>query len=348
MVRAAWAQSAAPEPSEAPAPTAPGAAAVSPSYTRGQTVALSLLSGAFSAGSFFVNLVPSPEIFGVHGYYDYATETAADVPLLAVSPADGLGVGGLQLAGIASAVSLRYAAARNATFRPYFLAVDNISAHIALWGTYATYRDMRLQGGSDAWNDDWHPSFASELLVAPFLGANLKHPIVYVPLLALTGLEATIGLAAHSSETFRAGPALRDSMNGVALSFSAGVTEEALFRGVFYEELQISLGRWPARIIDSTAFSLWHIPGELGVQSTSLIVGGTVVRAGLSVLFETAYDQGGLPEAVALHALWDSSCFIFAAVTGKPVFGSDAMPARAGSGGNRGLALFFPLASGVF
>ena len=302
----------------------------------------------FSGGSFFVNLAPSPEIFGVHGYYDYATEAAADVPLLTVSPADGLGVGGVQLAGIASTISLRYAAAHNASFRPYFLTVDNISAHIALWGTYATYRDMRLRGTSDAWKDEWHPSFASELLVAPFQGANLKHPIVYVPLLALTGVEATLGAAMHSSETFRAGPALRDSMNGVALSFSAGVTEEALFRGVFYEELQISLGRWPARIIDSTAFSLWHVPGELGVQSTTSIVEGTVVRAGLSILFETAYDQGGLPEAVALHALWDSSSFIFAAVTGKQVFGNDAMPARAASRGNRGMAMVFPLASGAF
>jgi hypothetical protein len=60
-------------------------------------------------------------------------------------------------------------------------------------------------------------------------------------------------------------------------------TEEALFRGVFYEELKLSVGPWPARVIDSTA--------EIVVQ-----------LAAFGLIAEMAYDQGGLPESVALHA----------------------------------------------
>jgi membrane protease YdiL (CAAX protease family) len=112
------------------------------------------------------------------------------------------------------------------------------------------------------------------------------------------------------------------------LSLDAGVTEEAFFRGLLYEELEASLPRRAARATDITLFTLAHVPGQLeNRDSGELIAAGLVSRALAALLFEVAYDEGGLPESVALHAIWDTLVFVEAALTnGHPIRGSIVLP----------------------
>jgi hypothetical protein len=64
---------------------------------------------------------------------------------------------------------------------------------------------------------------------------------------------------------------------------------------------------------------------------------------------EEAYDQGGLPESVALHALWDAVAFLFAALTGTHAFGDTVGLPTVGPAARVGTTpVITPLVSGVF
>ena len=123
-------------------------------------------------GTIGVDRLPAATIFGVKNYYLYLTEASADVPLIGVEPLEGLAMEGLQLAAIGTSIALRYGKDHDATFTPYWAFSEDISFHLSLWGTYATYRDARLQGSDDAWNDKWHPASADESILAPFMPKN--------------------------------------------------------------------------------------------------------------------------------------------------------------------------------
>ncbi len=41
-----------------------------------------------------------------------------------------------------------------------------------------------------------------------------------------------------------------------------GVGEEALYRGVYYEEFSTNFGMWPAKLIDAAWFTLSHFPQQ--------------------------------------------------------------------------------------
>ena len=319
-----------------------------PRFTRGQVDALAALSGVLSVGSFSVNYLPSAKIFGVHTYYDYGTSLAAGVPLYFVAPGDAGAISATQVGAIGGTIGLRYGKDRNSTFEPYWTAVDNISIHLGLYATYATYRDARVQGRSDAWNDGWRPWTADEMITAPVRPKNLARPIVFVPLI-IGAAGATVVAASrqanHTGE--RAGPATRDALLDTALGLDAGVTEEAFFRGVFFEELKLSLGRWPASVVDSVAFAMWHVPGELGANSTAEIVRGAFLRSGFSLLAEEAYLEGGLPASIALHALWDCVLGVGDAIAGNNFFAASAGRPAARVSSSRDPALF-PLVSGTF
>ena len=311
------------EPAPAPAP-APACR-----YKRSEVIARSLVSGVFALGSFYVDHIPGPELFGVHGYWRYGTVLVADAPLLEVAPAHGLALEGLQLGSVGGTIALRAAAFHDARWAPYANAAETASVHGALYGTYEIYRDARLQGSSAAWTDaerdhPWVPATAGGLITAPFHPKNLAHPIVYVPLLT-EGVFLTAVGALHVGR-FGVGSAsgvVRDVGLGLPLAFDAGVTEEAFFRGVLYEELKVTLGRWPATAIDATTFSLAHVPGELGVQTQAQIFEGIVYRAFFGFLAERAYEEGGLAESVTLHSLSDSLDFVFAALVGEHPLGDD-------------------------
>jgi membrane protease YdiL (CAAX protease family) len=321
-------------------------------WTRGQSVGLGLVSAAFGLGSLGVDRLPGPGLFGLapHSYYQYGTEVGASVPLAVVAPSTGAQVGGLQLAFIGGAIALREAQERNGDLAPYTDAAEAFALHQGLYAAYATYRETRARGDSSEWNDAWRPWGAGELIVGPVQWRNLRRPIVNVPLMIETSALGIMAAGYYGSGNAAPSTAARDTALALPLAWDAGVTEEALFRGFIYEELKLSLSRPLAHLVDMALFTGAHVPGELnrGWSATD-IAAGLVSRAVFSLLAEFAYDDSGLPESVALHALWDTVALVGAAWTGHDYL-KGALIGSAGTvtGTAQPIAFVVPLLSGTW
>ena len=103
-------------------------------------------------------------------------------------------------------------------------------------------------------------------------------------------------------------PVLLGLVSTVALSCFTytftGIGEEALFRGVGYEEMKFSFGVVPAKLTDSLGFSACHIPQEIQKgYAPATIAFDYGYRALLSLGLQWAYDEGGLKYSVAQH-MW--------------------------------------------
>jgi membrane protease YdiL (CAAX protease family) len=286
-----------------------------------------------------------------HSSYQYGTETAASVPLTVVAPSTGAQVGGLQLAFIGGAIALREAQVRDGDLAPYVDVAESVSFHQGLYAAYATYREARERGGSSEWDDAWRPWGAGELLVGPLQWRNLRRPIVNVPLLIETTVLG-IGVAGNYARrnVARSEAALRDTALALPLAWYAGVTEEALFRGFFYEELKLSMSRPLAHLVDMALFTGAHVPGELNQGwSDEQIALGLASRAVFSLLAEFAYDDGGLPESVALHVLWDTVALSASAWMGQGFFREALIgSAKNGTGSAQPPAFVVPLLSSTW
>jgi membrane protease YdiL (CAAX protease family) len=292
-------------------------------YTRREAVGLGILSSVFGLVAVGVNgVLPGPRIGSLdpHSYYQYPAALVAAVPLAFVSPVDAGEVAGGAAAFYGPAIGLRYEGAEQSAsvLSSTWQTLESLGLHQGLYAAYATYRDARARGCSTDWDDAWRPYSASELIVAPFHARNLNHPVVIATLsvaAGLSGLNLAGELGTH--HVGGAGFVARDAALGLATSFDAGVTEDALFRGFYYEEMQLSLGRWPARALDMTLFTLAHVPGEIGADTTSQIAFGLGTRAVGALMMEIAYDEGGLDESVALHSLYDSILAVTDAFVGQ-------------------------------
>jgi hypothetical protein len=313
-----------------------------------------LASAFFALGTLGVDMLPGPALadFAPHSYYHYGTQVLSSVPLAIVSPVDGLEVGGLDLELVTTSLELRHQAALHDGYTAYRNTAEVLALHQGVYAAYATYRDARTNGSADAWRDKWRPWTADELIVAPVQPKNYRR-IVLASLgaeLALLGLVTGTYYWRGEATPRTAG---RDIALGAALSLDAGVTEEALFRGFFYEELKLALSRLPAQIIDMAVFTGAHVPGEIQMgASEQEIVTGLAARALFAYLAEIAYDQGGLPESVTLHAVWDTLAFTTAALTGTHPLGATvglpgSPPARSPVPA-AGTVLVVPLLSGRF
>lgn len=88
-----------------------------------------------------------------------------------------------------------------------------------------------------------------------------------------------------------------------------GIGEEALFRGVGYEEMKRSLGRVPAALIDSLLFSAVHVPQELlaGMDAPTAL-GNFLLRSAVAAGLQLVYEQGGLESSIAVHTWEDIIC----------------------------------------
>ena len=280
-------------------------------FTRREAVALGVVSSVLGLSSIGVDYLPSAPLAGLAAgtYYHYGTATLAAVPIAVASPVDALEVGDWTAAFAAGSLGLRYNGARStsSSLNPYLAATETFTLHHGLYAGYVAYRDARVLGSSSAWDDAWRPYTADELIVSPLHWSNINHPVVWAGVsvnAGITGVVTGVELATKAAPPATSGAVARNLGLGTLTSWDAGVTEDPLFRGFFYEELQLSLGRWPARAIDMSLFTLAHVPGEIG-QSPIVILAGVADRAASGLLFEIAYDQGGLLESVAFHVLFD-------------------------------------------
>jgi hypothetical protein len=311
----------APSPND-PAHANPGAAtdpAPARSGTRAGAVGWGATSGVLAASGAFIP-IPAPYVFNL--------QLSASAPILASSTSDAAWSGAVQGGLIAGTVGLAFARRADPTWKPYYATVGSLSLHHAFYAAWLSYRDARERASSPAWNDDWRSWSTGELVFAPFSAKNYAHHVTGAALSvegALFGIVvAGNALATNGRPISSASSFARDVGLGVVAAWDAGVTEEAFFRGVLYEELRVSMPKWPARIIDMTVFTAAHVPGELAADESATLIGfGIFTRALGALLFEIAYDEGGLPASVTLHAVWDTVAFVGSALAGVHPFGGN-------------------------
>jgi len=201
----------------------------------------------------------------------------------------------------------------------------NFAHKYSMFGTYAMYSDLRSRTGSPDYGPGDRHSFA-ELLSAPFDPACYAHWSV-LGYLGARMLVTGIGMAVadHSDSVWARGEAYIGNRAfpvwaGVALMLAlqvpnfvmTGVGEEALFRGVYYEELSRRIGEWPAKIGDALYFTICHYPQQwdrLMAEGAGQIAMGTALSMLDAIWLQYIYEWMGLRSAVATHAAVDILVF---------------------------------------
>jgi membrane protease YdiL (CAAX protease family) len=197
----------------------------------------------------------------------------------------------------------------------------NFAHKYSMFSTYAMYSDLRARTGSPDYGPEDRHSFA-ELLSAPFDPACYAHWSV-LGYLGTKLLIAGIGMAlADPSDSVWArgeayiGNSAFPVWAGVALMLAlqvpnfvmTGVGEEALFRGVYYEELSRRIGEWPAKIGDALYFTVCHYPQQwdkLTAEGAGRVAMDTALTMLDAIWLQYIYEWQGLRSAVATHAAVD-------------------------------------------
>jgi membrane protease YdiL (CAAX protease family) len=188
--------------------------------------------------------------------------------------------------------------------------------------SYTVYRGYRDGSNDPVYpkNDRTH-SWA-ELIVTPFTNVEVyKNPLVWAVPVGVTGLLIGYNLlfADSSNAVWETGEAyVEDQAAPIwaaglgtaaywgAVSLIVGTSEEMLFRGYLYDELSHRANPWVAKAVDIVLFSLVHIPFDISNgrswQETAFL---TAIRLTGTLGLDFAYDIGGLPHTVTLHAMTD-------------------------------------------
>jgi len=190
----------------------------------------------------------------------------------------------------------------------------NIGWKATWWTQYEAY--SKLRNSCDFYTDTEQVSL-SQAFTAPFNPQILKRNEVWIPLLAGTALAVASEWGNTENAVWKTGRTyLGDTqvpvvigigattlLTGASMLFTAA-GEEALFRGIGYQEMKSSYGQIPATVVDALLFSAVHIPQELidGTESAT-ILGNFAARAGIACLLEWIYNQGGLQSSIAFH-MW--------------------------------------------
>ena len=182
------------------------------------------------------------------------------------------------------------------------------------FSTYEIYKITRQKTKKGIYPEDWKTYDRKDLMIAPFKKENLIKPIVYVPI-AVATIVSIVVAAKNKDAIWNTGTSYID---GEKIPIAAGVTktmvtnslkfdataagEEALYRGVVYEELKLIMGPIKAKIADAILFPAIHIPGDIAKNaSVDDMINNFIFRSFSTLLFDFAYDKGGLPASTALH-----------------------------------------------
>jgi len=201
----------------------------------------------------------------------------------------------------------------------------------AFYSTYDIYKEARTNAKPGVYPENWKTYGLGELFVAPFKWKNLSHPLFYIPII-LTNVGNVLSAPDEEDAIWKTGEAYIDDKEvprnqAVAAVFAqklismtaTAIGEEALYRGVIYEEMKVSWGPWLAKIFDMVLFPLIHVPYDLvrGASSEE-ITNNFIVRSVSTLLFDFAYDKGGLPLSVTLHTWFNtiSMTYDWAATSG--------------------------------
>ncbi len=278
-------------------------------YTRAQVLKTTGLSAALSLATITsTGFIDSTQVADVDlpGWF-YGIIALEHIPLYALEPAQGIKYSALQT-GLLGA----HLATRSSPFRT--LAPFNVYLKSSFYSTYQIYKTARLRAAPGVYSKAWKPHSFKELVTAPFQLKNFRHPIVWGPIAFIT-ISATISVLTSEDAVHKTGEAYIDDKKvspatavplalGLQLvhDMATAIGEEALYRGVIYEELRIEFGPKKAKIYDMVLFPAIHVPFDLARSAPIEEIAGLFILRSLStLLFDIAYDKGGLPYSITMH-----------------------------------------------
>lgn len=190
-----------------------------------------------------------------------------------------------------------------------------------MWSYYAGYQSARLLTADGMYPADsvFRKETFLSLAKAPWDPNNLKEISVWIPLLVITGATAAIQAITTKGKTavWKTGKAYLGETEvsipvGILVKLSiallnytfTAIGEEALFRGIGYEEMKTSWKQPWAYLADCTLFASVHVPYEYqsGIEPGQLLFKFST-RFGTTFFLDWAYDNGGLQTSTASH-MW--------------------------------------------
>lgn len=198
------------------------------------------------------------------------------------------------------------------------------------YSSYDNYASMRKQSN---YADGWRSYEKGELIKASFNKDILTRKFFWVTMLtttALTILDASSDSSIWANDKAYIDDKEYDPLVALPIVFAVNtikftataVGEEALFRGIIYEEMKYSWGSKKAKFADMILFPAVHVPGDISSNKDSDEVTGLfIIRALSTLLFDFAYDRGGLPLSIALHTWFNTlgSTILWTKERGVPI-----------------------------
>ncbi len=163
--------------------------------------------------------------------------------------------------------------------------------HVLLYSVYSTYRDL---GRAPA-----HESGYFDLASSPFRPQYLIDPHVFLPLLILAASAAAS--PSSGGRVTLVPPGMKsghgDLYTGV-ISFNAGVSEEAFFRGFLNTSFSRSMGPLLGGLLSGVLFGAAHFDGTLASVSFPTVAGFYFAY----LHYTNGFD---IRPGIALHFWWD-------------------------------------------
>jgi len=190
----------------------------------------------------------------------------------------------------------------------------NLYLNTAWYSIYNTYNIARSRAKPGVYPDEWRSYGVKELSLAPFQLKNILRPLFLIPVGLITWNQLN-QIQESDSSIFKTKKAYIDGDempmgqaiammigNNMLHYLATGIGEEALYRGVIYEELKVSFGSRRAKLFDFFIFPGIHVPMDIAAgRDAEYITKQFIIRGVSTLLFDYAYDKGGLPLSVALH-----------------------------------------------
>jgi len=194
-----------------------------------------------------------------------------------------------------------------------------------MWLQYKGYEKARSLCSSEVYGDYENISF-KDAVFGCYDPKILSKKSVWIPVLSITALNfGFTAFGGFEKSVFKTGESYIGQYKvpiaaGLATVFVlscldytfTGIGEEAVFRGIGYEEMKVSMGVWPAKLIDALVFPAAHTPQYiLSGYDTSTILLTFGVQSGITFLLQWINDKGGLRDSMAAHMWID----VFSSVT---------------------------------
>lgn len=190
----------------------------------------------------------------------------------------------------------------------------NLYLKTAYYSTYDMYKITRSRAKPGIYTEEWRGYGIKELSLAPFQLKNILQPVFLIPVGLITWGQIN-QIQDSDTSIFKTKQAYIDGNKyslGQAIPMMIGnnmlhylataIGEEVLYRGVIYEELKVSFGSKRAKLYDFFIFPAIHMPYDLAAGRDAEEIFGRFIERGIAtLLFDFAYDKGGLPLSVSLH-----------------------------------------------